>query len=111
MTKNNLYQRTIGWYVLKAELWLGKLLNLAGVPGIVRDCDYRAELHGRYRIRVHLTPLSTVISVNGLDVFMDRLTGRVRGIGHDASSCRRDEAQQCIRPEGCRGSEPMLASN
>jgi hypothetical protein len=112
MTTNSLYQRTIGWYLLKAEVWLGKLLTCAGVPGIIRDCDYSAELNGQQRVTVRVSALTTVVSVNGLDVFVDRLTGRVRGIGHcRASRCRLGEGPQCIVPDRSPDYEPALASS
>jgi hypothetical protein len=63
-----------------ARLFFGEVFNLAGVPGLVRECRYgstatTAEItvkHGR---------LFTVISVNGLDIYFHRLTGSIDGVG------------------------------
>jgi hypothetical protein len=43
-------------------------------------------------VRVHLGPLFSVVSVNGLDVYFHRLTGRIDGVGFSpAGDCRSDE--------------------
>jgi hypothetical protein len=58
--------------------WLGRILNLAGLPGWIRAGEYESE-HGRVRVRV--TPLYTVVTVNGVEVFFYRLTGGLDGVG------------------------------
>lgn len=58
---------------------LGKLLNTIRVPGFVREGWYKSRLGDRIRVRV--SPLFTVISVRGLNLFFDRLSGRVDGVG------------------------------
>jgi hypothetical protein len=58
--------------------WLGRILNLAGFPGWIRAGEYESA-YGRVRVRV--TPLYTVVTVNGVDVFFYRLTGGVDGVG------------------------------
>lgn len=60
-------------------LW-GKLFNLAGLPGFVRDCDYKAGITDA-QIRVRAGEMFTVITVNGLDIYFHRLTGAIDGIG------------------------------
>ena len=59
---------------------LGKVANLAGLPGIVRECDYYSESLG-VNVRVRMTPGFTVITVNGVDVYFYRLTGDTGGVG------------------------------
>jgi len=57
---------------------LGRVLNSLRVPGFVREGRYKSRLGERIRVRV--SPLFTVINVRGLNVFFDRLTGRVDGV-------------------------------
>ena len=70
------------------RLW-GRIVNLAGLPGLVRECDYASGL-GPTSVRVRISPLFTVVTVNGVDVFFYRLTGGIDGIGY-APSCARQE--------------------
>jgi hypothetical protein len=64
--------------------WLGFLLNRLGIPGFVGDIDYRSrKLHAHVRVRRRR--LFTIVSVNGLDVYFRRLTGRLDGVGLDPS--------------------------
>jgi hypothetical protein len=73
------------------RLWLGKLLVVLGVPGVLVDQSYEA-VNTPARVRVHLGPLFSVVSVNGLDVYFHRLTGRIDGVGFSpAGDCRSDE--------------------
>jgi len=76
----------------RVRLWLGKALILFGVPGIVVNQTYEAAIT-RAKVRVHLGPLFSVVSVNGLDIYFHRLTGKIDGVGFSpASDCTRDEA-------------------
>jgi hypothetical protein len=62
--------------------WLGWILNKLGLPGFVGDADYRSQkLHAHVRVR--RKRLFTIVSVNGLDVYFRRLTGRLDGVGLD----------------------------
>lgn len=64
---------------------LGQLLNWLGWPGLVREAEY----HGRGTtalVRVKNSRLFTVVSVNGTDVYFDRLTGRIDGTGTSQSA-------------------------
>lgn len=64
----------------------GRVVNLAGLPGFVREVDYASGLGVSVRVRTF--SLFTVVTVNGVDVFFYRLTGRVDGIGFSpASDC------------------------
>ena len=67
------------------RLWLGKLLTLLRVPGIIVNQSYNAEI-ARARVRVHLGPLFSVVTVNGLDVYFHRLTGKIDGVGFSQTS-------------------------
>src|SRR5262249_31348555 len=64
----------------RARLWLGKALILFGVPGILVDQTYEAAIT-QAKVRVHLGPLFSVVSVNGLDIYFHRLTGKIDGVG------------------------------
>jgi hypothetical protein len=67
-----------------ARLWLGKLLGLLHFPGIVVEQTYEANI-ARATVRVRLGPLFTVVSVNRMDIYFHRLTGRIDGIGFTPS--------------------------
>jgi hypothetical protein len=76
--------------------WWGKVLNLAGYPAVVRPCDYMGPLGVRVRVRV--SPLYTVVSVGGVDIYFGRTTGKIDGTGFiRTSDCMLDEALQLIR--------------
>jgi hypothetical protein len=71
------------WSVIK--LYVGRFLNIAGWPAIVREGEYRsAELDAK--ITVLKMDLSTVISVNGFDVYFNRFTGAIEGVGFSPSA-------------------------
>lgn len=87
------------------RLWIrvlaGKVYNLAGIPGIVRDCDY-SSIACDARIKVRAKEMFTIINVNGLDVYFHRLTGTIDGVGLGAtSSCSLEkvrESAQILEP-------------
>ena len=62
--------------------WIGWLLNKLGLPGFVSDIDYRSPKLGAH-VQVRRRRLFTIVSVNGLDVYFRRLTGRLDGVGLD----------------------------
>lgn len=70
---------------LAASRILGVLANLAGVPGFVRECEYRASV-ADVIVSVRKSSLYTIVTVNGVDVYFYRLTGRIDGIGFSPSS-------------------------
>jgi hypothetical protein len=73
------------WSYIK--FWIGKLANLVGYPGIVRECDYRSNAIGT-SVTVKRLELYTLVSVNGLDVYFNRFTGLIDGVGASpASGC------------------------
>ena len=59
---------------------IGKLLTWLRVPGINVEQTYEAAITPA-TVRVHLGPLFSVVSVNGLDVYFHRLTGKIDGVG------------------------------
>jgi hypothetical protein len=60
--------------------WLGRTLNALGAPGSVRSGNFESQQFGA-RVRVQCGELYTVLSVNGTDVYFDRLGGRIDGVG------------------------------
>ena len=66
------------------RLWFnyyaGKLLNLMGWPSPVRESNYESPALNA-QVSVKKLELYTVVSVNGLDVYFDRLTGAIKGVG------------------------------
>ena len=83
--------------MIRLQQWLGALMNAIGTPGFIRDTDYRSRTFGT-RVRVRCGNLFTVISINGIDVYVCRFTGTIHGIGQ-ASSCM---------PAATRASAPAL---
>jgi hypothetical protein len=73
------------------KFYFGKLLNLAGWPGIVRECDYRWADQG-IKVAVRKTELHTIVTVNDVDVYFTRLTGKIDGTGR-ILNCDNKEAQ------------------
>ena len=71
-SKPNLSQ-WISYYRFKLRCAIGHILNLC-TPGFVRPCK-----HGD--VEVKLLPRYTIITVKGLDVYFDRMTGKIDGTG------------------------------
>ena len=75
------------------RLWLGKLLVALGMPGFIVGQTYDAQVTNA-RVRVYLGPLFSVVSVNGLDIYFHRLTGKIDGVGLSApADCAADETR------------------
>lgn len=68
---------------------LGRLANLAGM-GVVREGAYISPSLG-VQVRVRVSSLYTTITVNGVDVYFDRLSGSIDGVGGDASVFERGQ--------------------
>jgi hypothetical protein len=68
------------WVRCNLRLALGILFNLAGIPGLIKDCDYEAGVADA-RIKVRVRDLFTIIEVNGLEIYFHRLTGAIDGVG------------------------------
>jgi hypothetical protein len=74
--------------------WLGGVANTLGLPGLVRDTEYRSRALGA-TVRVRRGRLYTVITVNGMDVYFNRLSGTIDGVGSSqASDCKLAAAVQ-----------------
>lgn len=91
------------------KLYLGKLLNVAGYPAIVREGEYRsAELDAR--VRVLKMDLSTLVSVNGFDVYFNRFTGAIEGVGFSPSAyCTSGGALRSGHLDGLPDTPPLPA--
>jgi len=75
-----------------AKMYLGRLLNLLGFPAIVREGEYRSEELGA-KVKVLRMDLSTLVSVNGFDVYFNRFTGAIEGVGFSPSAyCNSERA-------------------
>ncbi len=57
----------------------GWALNTAGLPGFVRDCNYRATTSDS-QVSVRRSRLFTIVTVNGLDIYFNRVTGFIDGV-------------------------------
>jgi hypothetical protein len=76
------------------RLHFGRLLNVLGIPASIRKCDYRSEAIGA-TVKVEHRDLFTVVTVNGLDVYFSRITGKIDGVGiSQAAYCTRDSTQR-----------------
>ncbi len=87
----------LSWLRLRLRVLAGKIYNLGGAPGFVRDCDYAATAHD-VRVLVKAGELFTIITVNGLDIYFHRLTGSIDGIGLSGapSSCTSDAVRGSV---------------
>ena len=82
--------RTAPFTLTLLRMWAGKVLNAIGVPGVLQPGTYEAGI-ARASIRVHVGPLFTVVSVNGVDVYFHRITGAIDGVGFStATGCTAD---------------------
>jgi outer membrane receptor for Fe3+-dicitrate len=61
--------------------WLARLANTLRIPGFVRVSDYTST-DSRITVRVRCGSAFTVISVNNVDIYFDRLSGRIDGISY-----------------------------
>ena len=58
----------------------GRLLNALGIPGFVSESAYSSDSLGT-RVHVRCGDQFTVVSVNNVDVYFRRLSGRIDGVG------------------------------
>lgn len=65
--------------------WLGGIVNRLGFPGFVRDATYRSQQTGA-AVVVKRGRLYTVVCVNGVDVYFNRLSGNIDGVGTSGSA-------------------------
>lgn len=59
---------------------IGAFINWLGWPGFVQETDYHAK-GAEIRVRVKRSRRYTTITVNGIDIYFDRLTGQIDGTG------------------------------
>lgn len=65
---------------LRLKFYAGKLLNLIGLPSPVQQSEYESRVLNA-QVSVKKSELYTVVSVNGLDIYLGRLTGKIDGVG------------------------------
>jgi hypothetical protein len=92
LEESKIKQVTISRIRFQVRLLFGQLFNLAGVPGLVRECSYSGSA-AKAEITVKQGGLFTIISVNGLDIYFHRLTGSIDGVG-SMSYCKPDQAHE-----------------
>ena len=88
------------WNLLKFKVRVaaGKIFTLAGIPGLVRNCEYHASVTDA-TVQVRVNDIYTVISVNGLDIYFHRLTGAIDGVGFNPTSdCKPGRAPELAHP-------------
>jgi|SRR5579863_1550039 len=79
------------------KFWLGRVANLAGYPAIVRPCEYEGPLGKKVSVKVH--ELYTIISIGGVDVYFNRLSGRIDGTGFiQAAGCSLGSIPESTHP-------------
>src|SRR5262245_43207726 len=77
--------------------WLGSIANLAGIPGLVRDGIYDSPATDTH-VTVRRSAYFTVVTVNGVQVYFNRLSGCLDGTAVSRTSdCTLDETPQSVR--------------
>ncbi|MEO5926383.1 MAG: hypothetical protein ABIR70_21350 [Bryobacteraceae bacterium] len=71
--------------MLNLSQLLGKMLNFFGLPGFAKTGSYQAPVSG-VSVRIQHTDLFTVISVDGVDVYLDRTNGDINGVGFNSAA-------------------------
>src|SRR6266849_6086083 len=66
--------------VIRLSRFIGWLLNGLGFPGFLYDDAYVA-LNSNASVSAPRGPFCTVVTINGLDIYFHRLTGKIDGIG------------------------------
>lgn len=95
------------WSIVK--LCIGRLLNITGLPAIVREGEYASGELGA-RVKVLRTDRSTLVSVNGFDVYFNRLTGAIEGVGFNPNACcKSGRVFQSADPDGRLDTPPIPA--
>ena len=77
------------FHVKRSVCWL---VNLAGFPGFVRAID--TDRHLDIRVKVQIEGIYTIITVNGIDVYFNRLSGTYDGVGYAPTDCSVDSTQE-----------------
>jgi hypothetical protein len=71
--------------------WLAGIANVLGFPGLIRDSDYTSD-DSRISVRVRRGLAFTVVTVNNVDIYFQRWSGRVDGVGLNANLRNRSAA-------------------
>ena len=76
-----------------ARAYLGRLANRLGMPGLLKDADF----HSRFgtKVRVQRGHFFTVVSVDGTNVYFDRLTGKIEHVVAYSQDHRRNRQNDC----------------
>ena len=64
----------------RLRLSLGVFLNRRRVPGVIQPLDFEDPLTGT-RLEIRVTPLFTIVQINGRDFYFRRLSGDFDGTG------------------------------
>src|SRR6266566_7569471 len=89
--------------LLFLRLCFGYLMNISGVPGLLKPSQYTGGIH-KTHISVQVTPLFTIVTVNGLDIYFTRLTGTIDGIGF-STDCKSDAVLRSTAPRAAIAAE------
>ncbi len=82
---------------------LGGFANSLGIPGFVRKVEYHSDNFGT-RVAVRVGRLFTVVSVDGTDVYFNRFSGEIDGVGFSRTSgCKLHVAARLERFVAQRG--------
>lgn len=63
----------------------GRFLNWLGVPGFIRPMEMYDELITHSLLQVRVTPLFTIVTVDGKDFYFYRISGKYDGTGMSGS--------------------------
>lgn len=85
------------------KMYVGIALNALGFPAIIRECEYGGELGNKVRVRK--SPLFTIITVNGVDVYFSRITGTIDGTGMMANEHFKKAENQPPTPQTCESED------
>lgn len=83
---------------------LGRILNLIRAPGFVRPMEYTGE-HTGQNLKIRTSPRYTILTVNGLEFFFNRESGKFDGIG--AMSLDDDQAINRCKADYMQRSKPV----
>ena len=87
---------------------LARIFNLLRLPGFVRETEYHASI-AEVSVQVRTDRQHTVVSVNGVDVYFKRTSGRIEGVGLRQTGHRWGVRSRptglaaCVWPDAARG--------
>lgn len=83
--KHSRFVRWWSWRMLLLKQQVGRFLNWLHVPGFIRPMEMYDELITHSLLEVRVTPLFTIISVDGRDYYFYRISGKFDGTGMSVS--------------------------